>query len=349
MTFMWEITEPRQALHRSRRVDRRRPARCCSTSCAAPTCSSPTCSPARGAASGVDVDDLFAVNGRLIYARATGHGDRGPRTRCGRLRPHRLLGAHGHRPRGEPGVRRVRAAGRPRVGRSHRRRVPRRRDRGRARSGASVPVAARSSTCRCCRRACGCSRPAWWRASSTTSTPSRACAMRDLPNPLVAAYRTSDDRLIYCAGMQTEAPLRELLRGGRRAPTCSPTLASRPARPRLRTRRRMHRDPRRDLRRPRPRRVASRCSQGCRRRGRSCRPRRRRAATSAGGRQRLSSTDVEGGKPRLPARRQPRAVRRAAPTSGRAPDHGEHTEAVLLELGRDWDEILRLKSEGVVL
>jgi crotonobetainyl-CoA:carnitine CoA-transferase CaiB-like acyl-CoA transferase len=32
----------------------------------------------------------------------------------------------------------------------------------------------------------------------------------------------------------------------------------------------------------------------------------------------------------------------------RGPEHGEHTELVLMELGRSWDDIERLKEQGVV-
>ena len=32
----------------------------------------------------------------------------------------------------------------------------------------------------------------------------------------------------------------------------------------------------------------------------------------------------------------------------RAPEHGEHTESALLDLGLSWDEIMRLKENGAV-
>jgi crotonobetainyl-CoA:carnitine CoA-transferase CaiB-like acyl-CoA transferase len=44
----------------------------------------------------------------------------------------------------------------------------------------------------------------------------------------------------------------------------------------------------------------------------------------------------------------PAQIDNRAPALARAPDHGEHTEQILLELGVEWDEVERLKSAGVV-
>ena len=45
----------------------------------------------------------------------------------------------------------------------------------------------------------------------------------------------------------------------------------------------------------------------------------------------------------------PVQIDEAAPPLRPAPEHGAHTEEVLLELGLDWDEIIRLKTAGAVL
>jgi crotonobetainyl-CoA:carnitine CoA-transferase CaiB-like acyl-CoA transferase len=59
--------------------------------------------------------------------------------------------------------------------------------------------------------------------------------------------------------------------------------------------------------------------------------------------------DVEGGHGTFPLVASPVQVDGAPPDLTRAPDHGEQTEEILLELGRTWDEIAALKASGAVL
>jgi crotonobetainyl-CoA:carnitine CoA-transferase CaiB-like acyl-CoA transferase len=59
--------------------------------------------------------------------------------------------------------------------------------------------------------------------------------------------------------------------------------------------------------------------------------------------------DVEGTNGTFPLVASPVQFDDIAPSVTAAPEHGEHTEEVLLELGHSWDDILRLKEGGAVL
>ena len=59
--------------------------------------------------------------------------------------------------------------------------------------------------------------------------------------------------------------------------------------------------------------------------------------------------DVEGGHGTFAVAASPAQFDGQPPSLLRAPEHGEHTEEVLLELGRTWDDIGELKAKGAVL
>ena len=61
----------------------------------------------------------------------------------------------------------------------------------------------------------------------------------------------------------------------------------------------------------------------------------------------IQMVDVGAGRP-VPLVAGPAQFDGTPPPMSRAPEHGEHTEAVLLELGLDWDDISSLREAGVL-
>jgi crotonobetainyl-CoA:carnitine CoA-transferase CaiB-like acyl-CoA transferase len=168
----------------------------------------------------------------------------------------------------------------------------------------------------------------------------------DLANPLVAAYATRDNRLIYFAGVQTEAHFgnfctvidrRDLLEDPRfataeaRASNASACIALlddifaardlddwRAVLPALST----------------PWTIVQTA---------------REASTDPQVVANGFVVTVEGPAGAYPLVASPAQFDGERPMLRPAPEHGEHTDEVLLDLGRDWDEIVRLKTAGVVL
>jgi crotonobetainyl-CoA:carnitine CoA-transferase CaiB-like acyl-CoA transferase len=293
----------------------------------------------------VDVDDLQAVNPRLVYARATGHGDRGPerdqggyditdfwaRTGIGHAASQvsdefvPLIGpAFGDLTSGAHLAGGIAAA------------LFRRERTGRA---AVVDVSLLSS--------------GLWSISPGVV----AAQIYDIdtiprfrhaesPNPLVAAYTTRDGRQIYMSGIMTEGHFEnfcavighpELLDDPRfadgrarvtHAAECVAALDAVFAE--------------RDLAEWRAVLAGLRTPwmvvQSTAEAGRD-------PQVAANG----MMIELEGPVGPYPLVASPAQFDGTPPSLRRAPDHGEHTEEVLLDLGRSWDDILALKERGTVL
>jgi crotonobetainyl-CoA:carnitine CoA-transferase CaiB-like acyl-CoA transferase len=301
--------------------------------------------PARRRRFRLDPEDLFAINPGLVYGRASGHGDRGPERESGGYDHTDFWARSGiaHAasmvtgefiPQAGPALGDLSSAAflagaiaaallrKARTGR-----------------GAVVDVSLFSS--------------GLWVASpgvvasqlyGVDNIPRLGHA--DLPNPLVAAYATRDHRLIYLSGIHTEGHFANLcVVLGRKNLLDDPRFATGAAR-QAHTRECIAAldeafaqhdlafwvEALKNLSMPWTI-VQS-------------------AAEAASDPQTTANqyvTLVEGGQGRYPLVASPAQFDSEPTTLTPAPDHGQHTEEILLELGRDWDEIIRLKEKGAVL
>jgi len=165
----------------------------------------------------------------------------------------------------------------------------------------------------------------------------------DLPNPLVAAYTTRDGRQIYFAGIMTEGHFENFCEAiDRKDLLADPRFAT--ARDRLTNRRScievldevfaardLHEWINRLAMLTTPWTVVQTAAEAA-----------LDPQTAANG----LTTRVED---RYTLVRSPATFDDLQPDLARAPEHGEHTDEVLLELGRSWDDILALKESGAVL
>jgi crotonobetainyl-CoA:carnitine CoA-transferase CaiB-like acyl-CoA transferase len=293
----------------------------------------------------LEPEDLFAINPRLIYGRASGHGNKGPERESGGF-DHTDFWARsgvGHAasmatdefaPQLGPAFGDVSAgaffAGAMAAALFRRERTGR---------GATVDVSLLSS--------------GMWMASpgivasqiyNIDNIPRFRHA--DLPNPLVGAYKTRDERHIYLAGIRTDGHFEQfchligrgdLLSDPRFADTAARSLNSRECIAEL--------DDvfaERDVEEWQKI-LAGLTTPWCVVQS---------AAEAASDPQATANgylVEVEGVKRSYSLVASPAQFDDESPGLTRAPDHGEHTDELLLERGLNWDDIVLLKEKGAVL
>jgi crotonobetainyl-CoA:carnitine CoA-transferase CaiB-like acyl-CoA transferase len=295
----------------------------------------------------VDTDDLFAVNGRLVYARATGHGDKGDerdrggydvtdfwaRTGVGHAASQvstefvPLLGpAFGDLTSGAFLAGGIAAAlfRRERAGR-----------------GAVVDVSLLSS--------------GMWVLSpgvvgsllyDIDTIPRFRHA--EAPNPLVAVYTTRDGRQLYLGGIQTEGHFENFCEVvDRRDLLDDPRFATGSARlahaaecvvvlDEIFGRRTLAEWTQQLTKLTTPWMVVQTAAEASR-------------DPQVVANDMVVDVAVDGARRTFPLVASPAQFDGLPPTLTRAPEHGQHTEEVLEELGRSWDEIAELKQRGAVL
>jgi crotonobetainyl-CoA:carnitine CoA-transferase CaiB-like acyl-CoA transferase len=294
---------------------------------------------------GIEPDDLLAVNESLIYGRASGHGTEGPERETGGY-DHTDFWARtgiGHAasmvadefvPQPIPAMGDVSAgaflAGALAAALYRRARTGR---------GALVDVSLLSSGLWMCSPAIVASQ-----LYGVDAIPRMRHA--DLPNPVVAAYATRDGRLLYFAGIQTESGFEEFCEViGHKELLDDPRFATSSGRAAN------HREcialldgifATRDLAEwagvlqglSTPWTVVQNAAE---------------AATDPQVVANNLVTQVAGPAGTYPLVASPAQFDGLATSLAPAPEHGQHTEEVLLELGRTWEDIIGLKESGAVL
>jgi crotonobetainyl-CoA:carnitine CoA-transferase CaiB-like acyl-CoA transferase len=293
----------------------------------------------------VDVDDLQAVNPRLVYGRATGHGDRGPEREQGGydITDFWARTGIGH------AASQVSDEFVPLIGPAF----------GDLTSGAFLAGAIAAALVRRERTGRGAVVDVSLLSSGMWSISPGVVAAQlydietiprfrhaESPNPMVAAYTTRDGRVIYLSGIMTEGHFEnfvdvighpELLDDPRfadsrarltHAAECVAALDAVFAE--------------RDLAEWRE------CLAGLRT------PWMVVQSTAEAGRDpQVVANDMvvelDGPVQPYPLVASPAQFDGVAPSLTRAPDHGEHTEEILLALGHTWDDIIALKERGTVL
>jgi len=292
----------------------------------------------------VDADDLLAVNERLVYARASAHGDRGPERETGGF-DHTDFWARtgiGH------GASQVADEFVPQAGPAF----------GDVTAGAFMAGGIAAALLRRQRTGHGglvdvslLSSGLWAFAPAVLASSLYGVdtipRMRhaDLPNPLVGAYTTRDGRQIYLAGVQTGRHFENFCAVIARLDLLEdPRFATGEARFAHASECIVELDAvfaQRDLQEwlVRLRELVTPWTVV------------QTAAEAAADPQVCANgylVDVAGPSGGFPLVASPAQFDELPPTLGAAPEHGQHTEAVLLELGRDWPDIARLKDTRVI-